>query len=84
MLTIMQWLIYNGKKQKAMDILVKYHANGDVNDELVKYEFDEICLAIKLEEESQKCSYVDFIKTPANRRRLLVLLTMATGTVGLD
>ncbi|KAH8816080.1 general substrate transporter [Xylogone sp. PMI_703] len=75
-----RWLIYNGQKQKAMDILVKYHANGDVNDELVNHEFNEICLAIKLEEESQKCSYVDFIKTPANRRRLLVLLTMATGT----
>lgn len=66
-----------------MDILAKYHANGDVNDELVKYEYQEICAVIEMEELNRKTKFIDFGKTPANRRRLLVLVTMATGTVSI-
>lgn len=66
-----------------MKILAKYHANGDLNDELVKYEYYEIRRAIKLETESRNTRYRDFVATPGNRRRLLVLITMATGTVRL-
>ena len=42
---------------------------------------NEICHAIQMEEEKSKTRFVDFLKTSGNRRRLLVLLTMATGTV---
>jgi hypothetical protein len=52
-----------------------------MEDELVLHEYNEICYAIQLEEENSKTSFRDFLKTPGNRRRLLVLLTMATGTV---
>ncbi len=76
-----QWLAHHDHADKAIDILARYHANGDRDDELVKYEYQEICHAIKLEEENHKTSFLDFFKTPGNRRRLLVLLTMATGTV---
>ena len=51
-----------------------------MNDELVRYEYDEICQAIKLEKENQNTKYTDFLKTPGNRRRLLVLITMGTGS----
>lgn len=66
-----------------MEILAKYHANGDRNDELVAHEHSEIRVAIQLEEENSKTSFMDFLKTPGNRRRLLVLITMATGTVSI-
>ncbi|VUC29053.1 unnamed protein product [Clonostachys rosea] len=75
-----RWLIHHDQRDKAMRILAKYHANGDIEDELVQHEYREICLAIQLEEENSKTSFVDFLKTPGNRRRLLVLITMATGT----
>lgn len=64
-----------------MKILAKYHANGDLEDELIRHEYNEICLAIQLEEENSRVRFIDFLKTPGNRRRLLVLITMATGTV---
>ena len=76
-----QWLVHHGQKEKAIQILAKYHGNGDTEDELVLHEYNEICYAIQLEEENSKTSFRDFVKTPGNRRRLLVLLTMATGTV---
>lgn len=75
-----RYLIRKGKVEKAMQILTKYHANGDPEDKLVAYEYQEICHAIQLEEESKRTKYSDFVKTPGNRRRLLVLLTLATGT----
>ncbi|KAJ5611479.1 sugar transporter [Penicillium herquei] len=75
-----RWLIHNDKTEKALEILAKYHANGDHSDELVAYEYEEICQAIKLEEENSKTRFIDFFKTAGNRRRLLVLITMATGT----
>lgn len=75
-------LVHHGQKETAIEILAKYHANGDLEDELVKHEYSEICLAIQLEAENPKVSFLNFTKTPDNRRRLLVLLTMSTGTVG--
>lgn len=75
-----RWLIRHGKTEKALNILAKSHANGDTEDELVKYEYREICHVIQMEEESKKTRYVDFLKTGGNRRRLIVLMAMATGT----
>ncbi|KAF2104987.1 general substrate transporter [Rhizodiscina lignyota] len=75
-----RWLVHHGKTDKALSILAKYHANGDQNDELVQYEYQEICAIIELEEMNKKTRWIDFVKTAPNRRRLLVLLTMATGT----
>ncbi|KAL1888145.1 hypothetical protein Sste5346_009755 [Sporothrix stenoceras] len=40
------WLVHHGKEDKALAILAKYHANGEVEDELIRYEYDEICYAI--------------------------------------
>ncbi|KAJ9613881.1 hypothetical protein H2200_002017 [Cladophialophora chaetospira] len=75
-----RWLVHHDYTEKAIDMLATYHANGDRHDELVQYEYREICHAIKLEEENNKTRFVDFLKSPGNRRRLLVLITMATGT----
>lgn len=76
-----RWLIHHGQKERARSILATYHANGDVDDELVAWEYREILAAIQLERENEKVKFVDFLKTPGNRRRLLVLFTLATGTV---
>jgi hypothetical protein len=73
-------LVHHGRTEEALDILARYHANGDRNDDLVQYEMREISAAIELEEMNKKTKYTDFLKTKPNRRRLLVLITMATGT----
>ncbi|KAK4936141.1 hypothetical protein LTR10_022937 [Elasticomyces elasticus] len=75
-----RWLVHHDRSDEAMRILAAEHANGDVEDELVKYEYNEICQAIRYEEENKKTKYTDFLKTPGNRRRLLVLITMGTGS----
>ena len=75
-----RWLIHKERYDEALNILARSHANGDTQDELVRYEFEEIQFALKSEAEGSRTRYSDFLKTPGNRRRLLVLLTMATGT----
>ncbi|CVK86008.1 related to hexose transporter protein [Fusarium mangiferae] len=75
-----RWLIDHDRSEEALKVLADEHANGDLNDELVRYEFDEICQALQLEKESNNSKYSDFLKTPGNRRRLLVLVTMGTGS----
>jgi MFS family permease len=75
-----RWLIDHDRPEEALKILADEHANGDQDDELVRYEYDEIRRALQLEKENKKSKYSDFLKTPGNRRRLLVLVTMGTGS----
>ena len=75
-----RWLIDHDRSEEALDILAREHANGDREDELVQYQYNEICRALQMEKENQKSKYMDFFKTAGNRRRLLVLVTMGTGS----
>lgn len=75
-----RWLVDHDQSDKALKVLADEHANGDTNDELVRYEYEEIQRALQLEKENHNTKYTDFLKTPGNRRRLLVLVTMGTGS----
>ena len=53
-----RFLVHKDKLEKAMDMLAKYHANGDRDDPLVKWEFNEINASLGQEEVNSKSSYV--------------------------
>lgn len=55
---------------------MKYHANGKDDDALVEYEYRQICEAIKEENNLPQTRYLDLLRTPGNRHRLLILLTV--------
>ncbi|OAA65646.1 General substrate transporter [Niveomyces insectorum RCEF 264] len=74
-----RWLVDHDRGEEALDMLAKNHANGDKNDELVKWEYEEICIALEDEKLNSQTRYVDFLKTSGNRRRLYVILTVASG-----
>ncbi|KAJ5429044.1 hypothetical protein N7491_006060 [Penicillium cf. griseofulvum] len=44
-----RWLISKNRREEALEILARYHANGDRTDELVLFEYQEICEAIDFE-----------------------------------
>ncbi|THY11718.1 general substrate transporter [Aureobasidium pullulans] len=70
-----RWLISKGRDQEALDILAKYHANGDKDDELVQYEFQEICQAIEMEKQAAKSTgWSTFFATKGNRHRFLICI----------
>ncbi len=75
-----RFLLRHGKEDQALRILAKYHANGQADDELVQHELQEIKAALAVEQLSKQVTYLDFLRTPANRRRLFVIIVISFGT----
>ncbi|KAH8811137.1 sugar transporter [Xylogone sp. PMI_703] len=69
-----RWLISVGREDQALQILAKYHGEGDVNDSVVQYEFAEMRETIDLELASKKTSWKILFNTPGNRWRSLILI----------
>ncbi|KZV90544.1 hypothetical protein EXIGLDRAFT_676929 [Exidia glandulosa HHB12029] len=70
-----RWLISRQRDQEAIDILGKYHANGDTRDPLVMFEYTQILSALRMEREIyRQTSYLTLFKTPGNRRRMLIVI----------
>ncbi|KAF2496670.1 hexose transporter [Lophium mytilinum] len=68
-----RWLVSKNRKAEALAVLARYHANGDAEDELVKYEFSEICEAIEREREvANSTGFKSFFESKGNRHRLLI------------
>ncbi|ESK89730.1 hexose transporter protein [Moniliophthora roreri MCA 2997] len=76
-----RWLVSKGRGDQALDILARYHANGDCNDELVKYEIKEITETIGKEKEDRETSWKMLFASSGNRRRVAVITLCATGVV---
>jgi MFS family permease len=53
-----RWLASKGRVEQARAILVKHHANGKEDDELVEYEFREIVSTLEQESLKNKSRYV--------------------------
>lgn len=66
-----RFLINKGKHDEALNILAKYHANGDVSDPLVQWEYQEILYALEAEAASSN-SYVNNHATVCSRISRLI------------
>jgi sugar porter (SP) family MFS transporter len=70
-----RWLVSKGRTDEALAMLAKYHANGDSNDVLVRYEFSEICEALEKERgDTKNTGFVAFTRTKGNRHRLVICI----------
>lgn len=74
-----RFLVKKGKVDDAHEFLASHHANGVRDDPLVLFELHEIQAALDREEECARSSFLDFLKTPGNRRRLRVILIAGFG-----
>lgn len=75
-----RFLLKQGRADAAHRVLAAHHANGAMDDPLVLHEMQEIRAALDAEKEQSQTSYLDFFRTPANRRRLFVVLVISVGT----
>lgn len=72
-----RWLVSVGRSSDARHILAACHAAGDANAPLVDYQMIEIETAIAAEKEiTASASYADMVKTPGNRHRLFITVTL--------
>ncbi|KAK4869104.1 hypothetical protein LT330_006104 [Penicillium expansum] len=76
-----RWLVSKDRSNEALEILGKYHAEGDQADPLVLFEFNEIQEALAYERSLGKNtwieSYLQFTRSGGNRKRLFLLFWSA-------
>ncbi|KAJ5910353.1 hypothetical protein N7504_004996 [Penicillium tannophilum] len=70
-----RWLVHKGRREEAYRILTKYHADGDETSQLLQFEMAEIEAAIELEREQALASWMEWVRTSANRYRLFIVVT---------
>lgn len=72
-----RWLISKGRDDEAWDFLVKYHADGDEDDEIIKAEYQEISNWIREERKfNEGKSLFSVLSSTGNRRRIIILVSL--------
>ncbi|KAL7269788.1 hypothetical protein RUND412_007532 [Rhizina undulata] len=69
-----RWLVSQDRHDEALNILARYHANGNTQDELVQFEFTEIKETIFLESEFSKRGISELWSTRGNRHRMVICI----------
>ncbi|EEB89700.1 hypothetical protein MPER_12172, partial [Moniliophthora perniciosa FA553] len=73
-----RWLVSKGREQEALRTLAYYHADGNEDDPLVKYEFEEIKAAIDFERNiASHVGYKSLFKTKGNLKRMRIIIAIA-------
>ncbi|KAF2657078.1 general substrate transporter [Lophiostoma macrostomum CBS 122681] len=67
-----RWLVSRGRTEEALEILIKYHAEGDAAAELPHVELAEIQRALEMENDSRLRGWGELFQTSGMRRRSLV------------
>jgi sugar porter (SP) family MFS transporter len=70
-----RWLISRDRHEEALEILAKFHANGNKDDDLVQYEFTEIKETLAIERRLDASKGIQVLwSTPGNRHRMLICI----------
>ncbi|KAL0950709.1 hypothetical protein HGRIS_007485 [Hohenbuehelia grisea] len=73
-----RWLISKGRDIQALKTLAYYHADGDENDALVQYEFNEIKSALDFDRNvAANIGWKALFSTPGNRKRMRIIIAIA-------
>ncbi|KAH7085890.1 hexose transporter-like protein [Paraphoma chrysanthemicola] len=67
-----RWLVSKDRSEEALEILIKYHAEGDASNELPHIEIAEIRKALEMENESRSRGWGELFQTKGMRHRSLV------------
>jgi len=80
-LTGARYWVAKGQVGKARDVLSKYHANGDPDDELVNFQVTEIIAAHEDSLTRKNAgSWRECVATPGNRKRSLICVIVGLGS----
>ncbi|WOO79092.1 Lactose permease [Vanrija pseudolonga] len=73
-----RWLVAHGHDDKAIAFLTKYHCNGDANDPLIQFEYNEIKETIRMDNEAKNStSWKSLFTEKANLRRMRIIIAIA-------
>lgn len=70
-------MIAKGRNEQAIHALAKYHANGNRDDPLVEFEYNEIKEAIEMERHrKQSVSFLKLFNSKGNLKRMRIIIGM--------
>ncbi|KAG9223600.1 hypothetical protein CCMSSC00406_0009231 [Pleurotus cornucopiae] len=73
-----RWLVSKGRDDQAIKTLAYYHADGNINDPLVQYEYHEIRNAIDFDRTvAANVGWKALVATPGNRKRMRIIIALA-------
>ncbi|KAF8897982.1 general substrate transporter [Mucidula mucida] len=73
-----RWLISKGREEEALKTLAYYHADGNQDDPLVRFEFNEIKAALEFDRNvAANVGWKALIQTPGNRKRMNIIVAIA-------
>lgn len=73
-----RWLVSKGKDAEALKTLAYYHADGNTEDPLVKYEFEEIKAAIEFDRTvAANVGWKSLFTKTGNLKRLRIIVAIA-------
>ncbi|KZT57251.1 general substrate transporter [Calocera cornea HHB12733] len=73
-----RWLVANGKVEKAREVLIKYHGEGNPDSKLVKLEMAEMEAHIKTDGSDKRWwDLRELFRTRASIHRMIILLAFA-------
>ncbi|KAF9530275.1 hexose transporter [Crepidotus variabilis] len=73
-----RWLVSKGRDEQALKTLAHYHADGNENDPLVQYQYEEIKAAIELDRRVEHLvGWKTLFATPGNRKRMTIIIALA-------
>jgi sugar porter (SP) family MFS transporter len=75
-----RWLVSKDRSEEALEILIKYHAEGDASQELPHIELAEIRKALELENEARSRGWAELYQTKGMRHRALIGIAMGLFT----
>ena len=77
-----RWLIYQGRNEEALQVLAQTCADGDDQAPIVLAQYKEIFDTIQYEKNAgETLSVKQMFKTPSARRRVMLVISCALGTV---
>ncbi|KAE9400683.1 general substrate transporter [Gymnopus androsaceus JB14] len=71
-------LVSKGREEQALQTLAYYHGDGNVDDPLVQYEFNEIKAALDSDRHvAANVGWKSLFSTPGNRKRMRIIIALA-------
>ncbi|CAN6674855.1 hexose transporter Hxt17p [Trichomonascus vanleenenianus] len=71
-----RWLVSKGHPEKALEVLARVHANGDVTDSFVIAEYEEIKATLEIERQMKKPSYFEILFSKEHGRRTILAMSV--------
>ena len=71
-----RFLLARGRTEEAREVLAEYHANGEMEDDLVLFEIDQINTALAIESRYSELGWNILWNTSANRKKMALTISV--------